>query len=572
MAQSTVAVAPSAGVREYLVELRALATELLSPDSLGDLDDAIARLDDIRCNVVVLGEFKRGKSSLVNALVEHAVLPTDVLPLTSAITVVCYGARPRLVVGFADGEEQERPFSELTALVTESADRLGRDDVISVAVEIPDGLLARGIQIVDTPGIGSIHAHNTATTERFLGRVDIALCVLAADQPLNAPERELIAAVADGGGRRLFAINKIDQIDAGDLSRTLQFVARGLGGVVPGAHREVFAVSARTGEGVSALREHLIAIADSELGHVVAHSSSARGARMAQHASQAARLQAAALRLPLEELQERARELEQRLSELERAHEDARDLLARSVERSLRERVDEPLMSLARDQRAALEDQLSSAAAASQGGSRTLAADLDTWINEYTREKFAALVPRFAHELGDELRMLQSRYGARLSEILGAVRMAAESGLDTDLTSFPASAGLRRPPAFTFKLEDPDDTLERLVAAGRALVPGALGRRLVMRAARERLLATTDRHAGRLRTALVDRARETTTEFADELDAAVDAACAAIRGAVQHVHESHANQSQPVELQLRDLATREARCRELAGALEEATG
>ena len=88
MAHSTAAVAPTAGVRERLVELRALAHELLPRDSLADLDDAIARLDGVRCNVAMLGEFKRGKSTLVNALIEHAVLPTDVLPLTAAITVV----------------------------------------------------------------------------------------------------------------------------------------------------------------------------------------------------------------------------------------------------------------------------------------------------------------------------------------------------------------------------------------------------------------------------------------------------------------------------------------------------
>ncbi len=572
MAHSTAAaVEPTAGVRECLVELRALADELLPPDALADIDDAIARLDDIRCNVVVLGEFKRGKSTLVNALIEHAVLPTDVLPLTSAITVVRHGSRPRLVVGYADGDEQERPFSELSALVADSGDRVGRNDVVSVAVEVPDALLARGIQIVDTPGIGSIHAHNTTTTERFLGRVDVALCVLAADQPLNAPERELIAAVVDGGARPLFAINKIDQIDRGELPRTLRFVAQGLREVV-GVAPEVVAVSARTGEGVAALRECLVRIADFELGDVIARSSGARGARMAQTASQAARLQAAALRLPLDELRQRARQLEQRLIELEHAHEDARDLLARGVERALRERVDDPLMRLARDARPRLDGELSRAAASSDGGARELAADLDAWIDEHTREEFAALVPRYAHEIGAELRMLQSRYAARVTEILHAVRAAAQSDLDTDLTSSPAPTGLRRPPSFAFKLQDPEDTLERLVAGARALLPGPLGRRLVMRAARERLLAMTDRHAGRLRTALVDAGRETTRDYAGELDATVDAACAAIRGAVERARDSHANQRQPVELQVQDLAAFEARCGELGAALQGATG
>jgi small GTP-binding protein len=561
------ALAPTAGVREWLAELRTVADELLPPDSLADLDDAVARLDGARCNVAVLGEFKRGKSTLVNALIEHAVLPTDVLPLTSAITVVRHGPRPRLVVGYADGAEQERPFSELRALVADSGDAVAGNDVVSVAVEVPDALLARGMQIVDTPGIGSIHAHNTTTTERFLGRVDIALCVLAADQPLNAPERELIATVTGEGARPLFAVNKIDQIDGGDLPRTLEFVANGLRGVA--ADAEMHPVSARTGEGVSALRERLIAIANSELGDVIARSARARGARIARNASQAARLETAALRLPLDELEERARELEQRLTELEHAREDARDLLARGVERALRERVDEPLTRRARDERAALEDQLDRVATGHES-TRELARQLDAWIDQHTREEFAALAPRYAHEIGEELRMLESRYSARATEILDAVRMAAQAGLDTDLTTAPAPSGLRRPPAFTFKLEDPEGAVARLVAASRVLLPGPLGRSLVRRAARERLLAMTDRHAGRLRAALGERVRETTNDYVAELDATVDAAITAIRAAVDRARRSHANQRQPTELRLRDLAGIELRCRELAAELEQA--
>jgi hypothetical protein len=296
---------------------------------------------------------------------------------------------------------------------------------------------------------------------------------------------------------------------------------------------------------------------------------------MAASAAHAARRQGAALRLPLDELQQRARELETRLTELEHAHQDARDLLARGVERALAASVDEPLTRLAKARRSALEDELSSvaaASAASASGARVLAAQLDAWIDERTRKEFAALVPRYAHRISSELRVLESRHAARVTEILNHVQAAAQSALNTDLTTSPASAGLRRPPEFTFKLDDPDDMLVRLTAAGRALLPRALGKRLVTRAARERLLAMTDRHAGRLRSALTQRVREETREYADELQAAVSAACDAIRVAVARARDSHADQGEATERRLADLAAREQRCRELAAALREMAG
>ena len=575
MAHSPVAaVRPTDAVRKYLLELQALADGLLAPDSLADLDDALARLGDARCNVAVLGEFKRGKSTLVNALVthvnalvQHPLLPTGVVPTTAAITVVRHGPRPRLVVRDTNGNENERPFSALTSLVTEPGD-VGNRQVALVAIELPDDLLARGVQIVDTPGIGSIHAHNTTTTERFIGRVDVALCVLAADQPLNAPERELITTVADTGARLLFAVNKVDQIDPGERPVVLGFVADTLHALV-GAGPDVLAVSARTGEGVPALRQRLTALADTDRGDVLARSTGLRGAIMAASAAHGARLQGAAMRLPLDELQERAHELEGRLTELEQAHEDARDLLTRGVEQAVAARVDEPLSRLAKDRRTAQEAELSRVAAASAGGARALADELDAWIAERTRDEFATLAARYAHEISSELRVLESRHAARVNEILNQIRAAAEGGLDTDLNTFPVAAGLRRAPNFTFKFDDPETPLDRLAAAGRALLPGPLGRRAVTGAAREQLFAMTDRHAGRLRSALTERVRDEAREYGNELEAAVRGTCNAIRVAVSRARDSHAGQHEAAEACLAELAAREQRCRELATALQD---
>jgi small GTP-binding protein len=556
-------------VRERLVELRDLAADLLPPDAVGDLDDAISRLGEASCNVTVVGEFKRGKSTLVNALVGHALLPTDVLPLTRAITFVRHGERPRVLVRDRNGIEEERPLRDLRRLV---ADPAATTDAASVIVEIPDELLARGVRIVDTPGTASTSIDSTATTEAFLGRIDVAVLVLAADQPLSAAERELTASLLERGRRVLFAVNKLDQIDANDRPKMLAFVADGLREIT-GRDAEIIALSARTGEGVVDLRARLAALADSDLADVLVPSTGVLGASLATSAARSARLQAAALRLPVDELETRARRLEDRLQALEQAHDDARDLLHRGVEKALASEVDQPLVRYAGDHRPSLEQELSSAAeAVGPRPPRELANELDAWIDDHIRQEFHALVPRYVRRISQDLQVLENRHVARIVEILDEVRASAQSALDTDLSTMPAAIGLHRPPAFTYKLDDPDDVLDRVIGAGRGLLPGALGRRLVMRSARERLVAMTDRHAGRLRSTLTERVREATQDYADELETTVEQACAAIRMAIAKARDSHAGAHDLAEARLRDLATGEEKCRALAAELSSVSG
>ena len=103
-----------------LDELLSLAEGLLAETPRRHLAAARARVAEDRFNLVVLGEFKRGKSSLINALLERPVLPTGVVPLTSVVTTIAAGDHDRLLVSFADGREEARPLAELAEYVTEA--------------------------------------------------------------------------------------------------------------------------------------------------------------------------------------------------------------------------------------------------------------------------------------------------------------------------------------------------------------------------------------------------------------------------------------------------------------------
>ena len=82
-------------------EIRTLADFLRK--RLGDREaeecrQLMVKLAEDRFALAVVGQFKRGKSSLMNAIIGRDILPTGVLPLTSAITVLKYGPREKLTI------------------------------------------------------------------------------------------------------------------------------------------------------------------------------------------------------------------------------------------------------------------------------------------------------------------------------------------------------------------------------------------------------------------------------------------------------------------------------------------
>ena len=127
--------------------------------------------------------------------------------------------------------------------------------------------------------------------------------------------------------------------------------------------------------------------------------------------------------------------------------------------------------------------------------------------------------------------------------------------------------GLQTPSRFSFKLQDVENTLDILVGFGRTITPGALGRRLVVRDAEQRLIEMTDRHAGRLRSELAERVSAAARDYRRELGAAVDEAIDTIRAAIERAAEDRRRGEERTRARLGELGEIERRCEQLAGDL-----
>ncbi len=206
------------------------------------------KLADDRFVLAVLGQFKRGKSSLMNAIIGHELLPTGVLPLTSAITVLRYGPDDRLIVNYTESPfPDELPVSALPEFVTESGNPGNRKKVKTAIVELPVPFLRRGVEFVDTPGIGSSVEANTATTYGFLPECDAVLFVTSADTPMTSAELDFLKEISGYVNKLFFVVNKIDQIDPMEQGQILSFVSETIQTQTGIRAERIFSVSARLG-------------------------------------------------------------------------------------------------------------------------------------------------------------------------------------------------------------------------------------------------------------------------------------------------------------------------------------
>lgn len=166
------------------------------------LEQAAARLRDPSIRVIVVGEFKQGKSKLINALVNAPVCPVDDDIATSVPTAVRYGepASASILVpapGTADGGEEgieRRPvdLADLPALVSEQGNPGNSRKLAAVEVCLPRRVLTGGLTIIDSPGVGGMGSTHTLTTLTALPTADAMLLVSDASQEYTEPEMRFL--------------------------------------------------------------------------------------------------------------------------------------------------------------------------------------------------------------------------------------------------------------------------------------------------------------------------------------------------------------------------------------------
>jgi GTP-binding protein EngB required for normal cell division len=537
------------------------------------------RLGAARLRVLVAGEAKRGKSTLINALLGRTVLPAGVTPLTAVATTVRYGDDPHAEVRFGDGHEEKQPLATLPELVTERGNPGNRRRIAGVTVYLDAPVLAGGVELVDTPGTGSVYEWDTAAAHAALESMDAAVLVLTADPPVSAAERDLYAKVASLSVTTFTVLNKADHLDRAGLAEASEFTRRVLGEAAgrPGrGPSRVYAMSARAAldgddHGFDEFTADFMAYLTSRRVADLRASAIAQARRIARSLLDEVALTRRAAQLSAGEAADRVARFGERLAEVAVRGRDAVAVVNAEAARLLM----------------ALND-----AAEADGPrlGREIAVELDSFlgnelggaspaqIERQGRERLVALTVHAAETwrqqrrqlIEDGLAQVDARLAAELRNALGVLRESAAELLGLDL-AVPEPGGLlatsRR--FFYTTAEEPGQT-ELLAGAIRRALPGELGRRRAREHLRREALNLVPAQIGRARGDLQYRLAEAGRAMARETEQRYADATGRMRAALRAAGELRDASAADTEEKERELSEREVATQHVLALLGEA--
>jgi hypothetical protein len=429
-----------AALKDPVVDNSSLAARL------GSLSE---RLLHSRLHLAVLGQFKRGKSTFINALLGAPLLPVAVVPLTAVPIFISWRPAASVRVRFGD----DRPAKELSAddpraireflfsFVAEEANPENGLGVDRVDLFYPAPILSDGTVLIDTPGVGSTLRHNTEAALRVLPECDAVLFVVSADPPITDAELEYLRRFESKAAKIVFVLNKIDYLRAEEPGRMADFLRRALDKHGLWARdATIFSVSARDGleakergdhtewqrSGMAGVETYLARQLAAEKTAVLEHAIRSKTLDILSQATAEVALRIRTLELPLDDLASKAQAFEDALRSIEERHRTTRDLLA-GDQRRLREDLERRIGSLRNEASTKLAAVVDDEIAADSG----IRGDPDQRVFAAVMEQmFEAARDEFATTFAGTVDSVFSVHQRRIDGLIDTVRQTATQIFD----------------------------------------------------------------------------------------------------------------------------------------------
>ena len=493
-------------------------------------------------HLAVVGQMKRGKSSLINALLKANVLPTGVLPVTAIITEIRYGEVPGAAIIYATGGLREQvAISSLANYISEVRNPGNKKQVASVEVTYPSPFLKDGIVLIDTPGIGSTHRHNTETTEHYLEQIDAGILVLSVDPPITEIESQFINDLKDEIPKLFFILNKTDIASSDEISEIVHFLEDELNRLQISSP-EIFPLSTQldrshhqhaagdaTLNGLCVFEQRLKKFLSEEKRQVLVRSIAGDILEIARTLRFAASVGTRAATMHTDELKEKRLALDRILEQTE--------LEMRELQVLLRQRSSDILANVEHDLTAQAEACVSEVQCHlklfqtqhPKVSGRALGALLEDFLMKEVEAVFRRWKIQEDEKVQTQMSTLSSRFVAQANQILDRLEQAAGVLFEIPVEHLRIACALRAESHLYFKVERVFYSLDSFLL----LLPGFLLRPVVLHRMRKNVPSLLDMNAGRVRFDYLERLQSSMTRFEVDLRAAIamvtDSLSAALR-------------------------------------------
>ncbi len=548
--------------------------ETLTKEDADTIDDRLLTVKEhllSNCfNLVILGQFKRGKTTLINSLIGKEILPSSVVPLTSVVTILKHSGEINCNIYMQDGSNKIVRLEELTDYITEKGNPKNIKNVRCARIQYPSPFLEKGMLLVDTPGVGSTFLHNTETTYEFLDHLDAVLFLMSADVPISQVEKELLDTIKGSTQKIFFVLNKIDNLTPEEIEEISAFnkhVLEEMGFTV----QEILPISAREAlkakiinneallsqSGLLNLEDALNRFLSLEKGKIVLNTAISKINRITTQKLSQIAIEKKTLLASGEELENKIDTFHKLVANLKQDREDVVYLLKGESDK-LCLKVEDLLKTFEEKEvpriKQCLQDFFDKN---SDANPTTLRDEMQKVIKEEVTKGFDVFRKDTEQMFSNTIQETFTRFTKRSNNIVNEFKTAAEILFEVAMDPIEFSVELTKDAGFYYVVQEytaPTD--EEVKSLLRTFLPKSMSRKMVLNEMLERVSSDVSRNCGRVRYDLTSRIRKTIDYYAKQLQTLGIDLISQIEHAIQKGQERRRAGSDSIRIELDLLANR----------------